>query len=256
MKKEKKKMQLKKGPRIFLSIIFILILSFSSYKIGAFLIDAYKSDQEVDDIKKKVIKKKSDDKTLEEEPLEEDSIDFNELLAMNSDIVGWIKYNKINYPVVQTTDNSYYLSHSFRKSKNELGSIFMDYRNTSYDDRNVVIYGHNAANGNMFGALAYLFRKGFASDENNQIIQIMNVNGAVMNYRIFSYYIIEKEDYYITTSFYSDQEFQTFIDTIKKRSNRNYNLNVSTNDRILTLSTCYGSGNTTKRIVVHAKLIQ
>lgn len=84
------------------------------------------------------------------------SVNFNELKKKNPDTVGFIKVNgtNINYPVVQTTDNDYYLNHAFDKSQNDAGWIFADYRNNMVTfDKNTIIYGHGRLNNTMFGTL-------------------------------------------------------------------------------------------------------
>lgn len=83
-------------------------------------------------------------------------VDFSELKEMNSSIAGWIKLGgtNINYPFVQGNDNSYYLTHSFNKSGNQAGWIFLDYRNNKDEyDKNTIIYGHALQTGSMFGSL-------------------------------------------------------------------------------------------------------
>ena len=77
------------------------------------------------------------------------NVDFNELLKKNPDTVGWIKVEgtKVNYPVVQASDNNYYLSHAFNKTANQGGWIFADYRVNFKDfGKNTIIYGHNMNN--------------------------------------------------------------------------------------------------------------
>ena len=67
----------------------------------------------------------------------------------------------INNPVVQSTDNEYYLTHNFYKRKSEIGTIFMDFRNKSFDDRNIVLFGHSTIDKSMFGSLSDVFKDGF-----------------------------------------------------------------------------------------------
>ena len=72
-------------------------------------------------------------------------VDFNELKAINNDVKGWVKLNgtNINYPFVQTNDNKYYLTHSFNKTYNQAGWVFMDYRNNINDlNRNTILYAY------------------------------------------------------------------------------------------------------------------
>ena len=108
--------------------------------------------------------------------------------------------------------------------------------------------------GSMFGSLEDVYKKDFFSNENNKYIKIIDTNNNELTYQIFSYYIIEKEDYYITTEFSDSNQYMEFINTIKNRRKKSFDIEVGVNDKILTLSTCYGFGNTTKRKVIHAKL--
>ncbi len=179
-------------------------------------------------------------------------IDFTKLALMNEDAVGWINFNnnKINYPIVQAQDNDYYLNRSFDKKYNQNGSIFVDSRNNLFNDQNTVIYGHSMLDGSMFGSLREVFKDGFFDNKDNNYISIYTKEGKMI-YQIFSYYVIEAEDYYITTSFNSS-EFLEFIDTLKSRSEKDFDVNITEEDKIITLSTCYGTGGTSKRKVVHA----
>lgn len=92
----------------------------------------------------------------EESQQEELRVDFDSLLAQCSDVVAWIvcEGTDINYPVVQSGDNSYYLRRLLNGTYNIAGTIFMDYRNQSdLSDWNTILYGHNMKNGSMFGSL-------------------------------------------------------------------------------------------------------
>ena len=81
------------------------------------------------------------------------NINFDELIKINKDTVGWIKVNNTNidYSLVKTNNNSFYLKHSFNKKFNSAGWIFVDYRN-KFDgtDYNIIIYGHSRIDGSMF----------------------------------------------------------------------------------------------------------
>ncbi len=235
-----------------LLILFIVVFLFSTTKIVLFLLDSNKNKNDTKELIQNVI---SID--IEEEK-EVFKIDFEKLLSINSDTIGWIRFNqdKINNPIVHTKDNSYYLKRSFEKESNQAGTIFMDYRNESFNDRNVVLFGHSMLDDTMFGSLQDIFKNEFFDKKENNYIQIYNKDNELLTYQIFSYYIIEKEEYYITTSFKSDSDFNKFIDTITRRSYKKFDIEVSTSDNILTLSTCSGTGGTSKRKVVHAKRVE
>lgn len=185
------------------------------------------------------------------------SIDFGRLSSINKDTVGWIYFNSgyIHNPIVHTGDNEYYLTHSFYRQKNEAGTIFMDYRNKSFNDKNVVLFGHNTIDNSMFGSLKNILTSEYWNRANADIIYIYDTSNRLIKYQIFSYYTIINEEYYITTNFKNDAEFGTFVNTVKNRSLKKFNNSVTGSDRIITLSTCYGSMGTNKRLVVHAKRI-
>ena len=101
------------------------------------------------------------------------NVDFNELLKKNPDTVGWIKVEgtKVNYPVVQASDNNYYLSHAFNKTANQGGWIFADYRVNFKDfGKNTIIYGHNMNNKTMFGSIPNMLYNGYLSNSSNYYI--------------------------------------------------------------------------------------
>lgn len=235
-------------------ILFIIVFLFSTTKIVLFIVDLHKNKNATKELIQDVINIEIEENSQEEVF----KIDFEKLLSINNDTIGWVRFNndKVNNPIVQTKDNSYYLKRSFDKSYNQAGTIFMDYRNTSFNDRNVVLFGHAMLDDTMFGSLKDIFNNDFFDTKENNYIQIYNKDNELLTYQIFSYYIIEKEEYYITTSFNSDSDFNKFIDTIIKRSYKNFDIEVSINDNILTLSTCSGTGGTSKRKVIHAKRIQ
>ncbi len=184
------------------------------------------------------------------------SVDFNDLKQKNSDTVGFIKVNgtNVNYPIVQSNDNSYYLKHAFDKSKNSAGWVFADYRNDMINfDKNTVIYGHSRSNQTVFGSLKKVLNKSWYGNKDNHIIKLSTPTENTL-WQIVSIYTIKPESYYITTKF-SDSQFKTFTQTIKNRSQINFSGTINENDKILTLSTCEDvAGNT--RLVIHAKLIK
>ncbi len=184
------------------------------------------------------------------------NIDFTELLEQNENTVAWLYVNNtnINYPVVQSGDNSFYLDHSFDKSYNNAGWIFADYRSNLNDlEKNTVIYGHGRKDNTMFGTLDNTLNSNWYTETENQIIKLSTPSKNML-WQIVSIYTIPSESYYLTHTFENDQTYQKFLNTIIERSIYNFDVPTNTNDHILTLSTCLdNSGN---RIVVHAKLIK
>ena len=181
-------------------------------------------------------------------------VNFDELINKNSDTVGWIKVEgtKVNYPVVQTDDNEYYLNHAFNGRSNIGGWVFADYRDDFVNfGKNTIIYGHNMNNKTMFGSVPSMLYNGYLYNSNNYYIKI-STPYSNSNWKVFSVYTVSPEIYYLKTNFRSDP-FSNFIDTIKNRSVYDFGIDVSEDDKILTLSTCDNTG--TKRVAVHAKMV-
>lgn len=180
---------------------------------------------------------------------------IKELKKINKDTVGWLSINNttINYPVVKSDNNDTYLNKSFDGSKNPNGWIFMDYRNNSNNlDKNTILYGHSGNYYVMFGSLHKVLNKNWYTNKNNQIITF-NIENKNIKWQIFSIYVIPNTNDYLNINF-SDESFISFIDMIKKRSKYNFNVDVSLDDKILTLSTCYKDSK--NRLVIHAKMIK
>lgn len=181
---------------------------------------------------------------------------FSTLQEINKDTVGWLTVNntRIDYPVVQAKDNNYYLRRDYYQNKNRHGWIFMDYRNNPDElNENTIIYGHNLANQTMFGTLRYALNSYWYKKSANQIITF-NTPNENMKFQIFSIYTIPTTNDYLDITFPTTDAYQTYIDLVKGRSIYDFNIEVTTDDKILTLSTC-ANGND-KRLVIHAKLIK
>lgn len=237
---------------IIIYMILLFVLIYSGIKIFKWYKDKTNNNKIAEQIKSTVIVEEKN----KDENKEEYTVDFNKLKEQNNETVAWIKVNNINveYPVVRATNNSFYLNHSFDKSKNSAGWIFADYKN-KFDntDKNIVIYGHNMRDGSMFGSLKNILNSDWYDNEENTDITLCTENEKSI-YKVFSIYKIESEDYYIKTEFSNENEFEKFIKTLKKRSIKNFNIDISKEDSILTLSTC--ANNNKYRVVLHSKKIK
>lgn len=227
-------------------IIFIIILLYSGFKIYIWNMENKKSS---------ILKEKINDAIKIEK--KKNKIDFEMLKEENSDTKAYIKINNTNisYPVLKTSNNDFYLNHSFDKNENSAGWIFFDYTNKLDDtDKNIVIYGHNRRDGSMFGTLKNILNQDWYNNEDNLSILFIDEKGEHI-FKIFSIYTIENEDYYIKTNFNSDNEYEEFKNTIKNRSIKEFNVDINDiNNNILTLSTC--ANNNKYRVVLHAKKIK
>ena len=263
-----------KWKNIILILIFLILfitLNISIYNIIKWKLDSNKTNEEINTIQENAnIEEVKDNKGTEiikqakkipkENPywdyikMNMIDVNFDNLKKINSDVVGWIKVNgtNINYPFVQSKDNKYYLTHSFSKSYNNAGLVFLDYRNNNINNRNTIIYAHGRTDKTMFGTLRKVLNNGWINNTNNYVIKISTEKENSL-WQIFSIYHIPTTNDYLQTEFKDEREYQRFLNILKNRSNHNFNTSITSNNTILTLSTCY---NDSEKMVVNAKLIK
>ena len=256
---------------ILMFLILFITLNISIYNIIKWKLDSNKTNEEINTIQENAnIEEVKDNKGTEiikqakkipkENPywdyikMNMINVNFDNLKKINSDVVGWIKVNgtNINYPFVQSKDNKYYLTHSFSKSYNNAGWVFLDYRNNNINNRNTIIYAHGRTDKTMFGTLRKVLNNGWINNTNNYVIKISTEKENSL-WQIFSIYHIPTTNDYLQTEFKDKREYQRFLNILKNRSNHNFNTSITSNNTILTLSTCY---NDSEKMVVHAKLIK
>lgn len=179
------------------------------------------------------------------------------LQEINPDICGWINIpgtTHINYPILQSTDNDYYLSRDYTGSNLAAGSIFVDYRcdRDFNGNHNTVIYGHNMQNGMMFSELISFLDEDFFNE--NKYVYIYTEYG-VYTYEIFSVFKTDYQYKYIDTGFDDHAEFVNFVYEMKANSiYQRDGIEFDENSRIITLSTCT-NGLRTDRYCIQALLV-
>lgn len=194
----------------------------------------------------------------QEEPVEppepvRPQVDFDALRAINPDVVGWLVIDgtNINYPVVQGTDNQYYLRHLFTGEYNASGCIFLDSRNTrDFSDRHSILYGHHMGNGTMFNGLMDYKEQGFYDSHPTALLltpagdyEIEFFSGYVANVRASAWQM----------EFGSEVGFAEWLQAVKAKSLFQSEVMPSSADKVLTLSTCsYEFENA--RFVLHGAL--
>ena len=176
------------------------------------------------------------------------------LLDINDETVGWITVpgTNIDYPVVKTNNNDYYLDHNYEKKRDYNGWVFMYDKNNSKDlNKNTIIFAHNRYySGVMFGTLSNLTKEKWYSQANNISI-FYNTMYDEMEWEVFSIYKVKVTDDYLKVNFANDIEWLDFIDLLKQRSMFKSDATITTEDKIITLSTCLEND---QRLVVHAVL--
>ena len=273
MIKKRRRLKWKNIIAFLLIIFFSITLIISTKDIIKWTVDSNKTDnlikeiQEIIEIEEVVEEETTEEieiiEQVEEIPLANPywdyikmnliNVDFNELKEINSNTKGWIQVNgtNINYPFVQTKDNKYYLTHSFDKSYNSAGWVFLDYRNNINElSKNTIIYAHGRTDKTMFGSLKNILKSDWLNDTNNYVVKLSTETENSL-WQVFSVYHIPTTSDYIQVNFSSDEEFTNWTKMLIDRSSYNFNIKVYETDNILTLSTCY---NDNDKVVLHAKL--
>ena len=176
-------------------------------------------------------------------------MDFVALREQNTDVLGWIVIpnTKVSYPLVQGEDNSYYLNHTWRKTRSVVGAIFMESLcSADLSDFNTIIYGHRMNNRSMFGRLLDYKKQSYWQEHPRFYI---TDDSGTHTYEIFAAYEAAVKSTPYCISFSSDTEKQTFIDYSLEHSQVDTGVVPTVNDRIVTLSTCTGNGHATRWIV-------
>ena len=176
-------------------------------------------------------------------------MDFSALRQQNPDVLGWILIpgTRVSYPVVQGTDNSYYLDHTWRGGKNSVGAIFMECRNSSdLSDFNTIIYGHRMNNRSMFGTLSQYKSRSYW--QAHPYVYLTDDSGT-HRYEIFAAGEVSVDSDVYRLGLRSDSSRQSFLDSCLTLSALNTGVTPHTYDKVLTLSTCTGNGHATRWVV-------
>ncbi len=176
-------------------------------------------------------------------------IDFDKLLAINPDIIGWIYVpgTKIDYPLLKSKDNDDYVKLTYNLKKSKYGSIFMDMRNkTDFTSRNTIIYGHNLKNGDMFATLKNYQNQSYM--DAHPYVYILTPTNIYVYQATSSYYTKNSSDTY-KTKFASYETLDKFLEHIDNGTRSS--ITPSRRNRILTLSTCKSGSVDDNRTVVH-----
>lgn len=244
-----------KGKQWLSNIILLCcvgVFVFSTWKLTGYLTE-YKEGEEVyEEVAQYVTVPEPDKKDPEKEY--PPKVQWDKLYDRNSDLVAWIHIENtmIQYPVVQCEDNEYYLNNTFDGSDNNCGCIFMDAGNEpDFTSDNTILHGHNMKTGTMFGSLQYYNDEEYW--EEHPYIWIITKDRA-MKYEIFATYRTSVTGSVYTLEFGSEADFEAYIEDCKKNSIYDTGVEVTTKDRLLTLSTCTSDTEEGRR-VVQAKLV-
>lgn len=228
---------MKKVIKIILLAICLCVFIFSAYNIYKYLSEENANKKLNNELMEKAIietPNDNNDNAQENEDILLISVDFSVLKQENEDIVGWLylEDSPINYPVVQSNDNDYYLRRLVNGEYNIAGSLFMDYRNDSnLEDNNTIIYGHNMKNNTMFGSLQEYKNQDYYDNH-----KVMYYFTPEKNYiiELFTGYTISVESDIYDLSVIDSSKLEELI----SKSDFESNTKVTEEDKIITLSTC------------------
>lgn len=178
-----------------------------------------------------------------EKELPANPVNFSELKKINDDVCAWIKIpdTNIDYPVLQSADgnDSYYLTHNMYREYEKVGSIYIESYNTNtFTDPNTVIYGHNTVNGTMFRDLHNFRDKKYFDARTTMYIY---TPGHILTYTIFSCHRYDNRHIMKSFNFTDKAVFSSFLKSCTNPKSVIANtrpVEVSVDDRIITLSTC------------------
>ena len=198
------------------------------------------------------------------EPLADNPVDFEKLKEHNTEAIGWIHIPEmpkveIDYPIMQSgmdTKEDFYLENNLDKKKSREGAIYIQKMNfANFTDPNTVIYGHDMRNKSMFGQLEDEFTKKDFFESHDKIY--IYIPGHILTYKIYSAFRFDDRHILASFDFQKKADFKEFIDlTLNPKSsvkNVRKGVKVTTDDRLITLSTC--TNNEKERYLVVAVLV-
>lgn len=185
------------------------------------------------------------------------TVDWKQPKKLNKDVKAWLYCadTNINYPVVQYTDNAYYLTHRFENGEDDTGTLFFDYRNAlSAGRENWVIYGHRRNDKSMFGSLAKYAERSYLEKHPNMYLLMEDRTYRV---EIFACRTVHADKKYFTLWFNSDAEYADYLNRALQQSYWSPDAEPGTETPILTLATCSTYiGDNEPRLLVHGRLVR
>ena len=188
--------------------------------------------------------------------------EYKTLYEKNKKLIGWLKIDdtNIDYPVMQTDDNDYYLEHNYNQEYDKNGSIFMDYKCSIYPrSTNLIVYGHHMKSGNMFGNLQKYAKESYGKEHSTIQFDTIYEKGTYEVMYVFRSQVFNEDDivfkYYQFIDANSEREFNYYMSEMEELSLYDTGVTASYGDSLLTLSTC-DSSQTDGRFVVVAKRIR
>lgn len=254
------------GSNIFLVILMLVIIGVMGYCLSQLIpkfMDYYKSDNAYknmamdavrdyspeDELKITKVSKKSGSNSKKAKKVKhfEDALSIDWDAFAGTEIVAWFQMDDISYPIMQHSDNDYYLHHLPDGSYNGGGSLFLlSYNNPLFTDSSSFVYGHNMNNGSMFGKLKHYT----GAESQDHVFYLYLPDGTRHAYQFFSVATVLQESKTYTWSFADDESFLNWQQWMLDESMIGTSLSESADAKFVTLSTCNGYSGTNHRLVV------
>lgn len=258
----------KKKKRIVAACIPVCVLCFGYFIL--YYQDALKSNAEVADLiamkesateysssymsgNEVVVHRTQDSPTDAPEILDE----YKTLHNKNKKLIGWIKIDDtiIDYPVMQTVNNEYYLDHNFNQEEDRNGCIFMDYQCDVIEGcDNMILYGHHMQSGKMFGTLNKYSSESYYKEHPKIQFDTIYKKGQYEIMYVFRSKVFSEEEvtfkYYQFINAGSEQEFNSYMNEMAALSIYDTGVTATYGDQLLTLSTCDYQENDGRFVVV------
>lgn len=188
--------------------------------------------------------------------------DYKTLYEKNKKLIGWLKIDDtiIDYPVMQTSDNKYYLEHNFNQEYDKNGSLFLDCSCSVYPrSTNLIIYGHHMKSGQMFGQLQKYAKESYYEKHTTIQFDTIYEKGTYEIMYVFRSQVYNEDDlvfkYYQFINANSETEFDSYMEEMAALSLYDTGVTASYGDSLLTLSTCDNSQKDGRFVVVAKKVM-
>ena len=242
---------MKKFKNSIITALLLVIFIFCGYKI----VHKFYTDSRAEATYSE-LRELNEDNNSNSGQSEEQKEDLKENLShINEDFKFWITVDNtdLEYPVLQSEDNDYYLKRDINKQTTSAGAIYLDYRDDVDYSQNLILYGHNMKNGTMFAPIIKYKSEDFWKQNNK--IRIYNGPYEYV-YEVYAVCAVDADTFdYLYVDFETQEDFLSYVNKIKDKALYKTDMEISENDKIITLSTCsyeYKNGRT----FVQGKLVE
>lgn len=228
-----------------LCVVLVCVFAFSAYKVISTMMGYKKAESTYNNIAQQFVSIVASPKPIEEWKDDTDpevspigNVDFDGLREITTDYVAWLYSpdTPINYPVVYTDNNFYYLDHIPVEQQSANGTIFIDCKCASdFSDQNTLVYGHNMNDGSMFASLRNYRDASYYPEH-----PVIYLSTPDFNYRLdlIAGFVTEPTSFAYQNNFEEIEQFMAYIEHIKELSTFESDVEVTEEDRVVTLSTC------------------